>query len=86
MDEVHNEYSIEIANLLRNENIISEVYFEDAKIGKKLDYANKLGIPYVILIGGNELASKKPALKDMRSGNQNNLNLDEIIGILKQNI
>lgn len=86
MDEVHNEYSIEIANLLRNENIISEVYFEDTKIGKKLDYANKLGIPYVILIGDNELASKKPALKDMRSGNQNNLNLDEIIGILKQNI
>lgn len=86
MDEAHNEYSIEIANTLRNENIISEVYFEDARIGKKLTYANKLGIPYVILVGDNELASRKPALKDMKSGTQNNLALDDIIDIIKQDI
>ena len=79
MDENHNEYSIKIANTLQDANIVVEVYFEDGRVGKKLSYANKLGIPYVILVGDNELESKKPAFKNMESGEQRNLDLDEII-------
>lgn len=78
MDENHNEYSIKIANTLQDANIVVEVYFEDGRVGKT-SYANKLGIPYVILVGDNELESKKPAFKNMESGEQRNLDLDEII-------
>ena len=63
MDESHNEYSIKIANNLQDANIITEVYFEDGRVGKKLSYANRLGIPYVILVGDNELENKNLHLR-----------------------
>ena len=58
MNESYNEYSINVANKLREKGIISEIYFEAVKIGKKLNYANKLNIPYTIMIGEEENARK----------------------------
>ncbi|MBL4937261.1 histidine--tRNA ligase [Clostridium sp. YIM B02515] len=72
-------YSINVATGLKNAGIPSEVFFEDGKFVKKLNYANKLGIPYVIIIGGDEIASGILTLKDMRSGEQFKLTVEEII-------
>lgn len=52
------EYPIKILNLLRSNNYKAQIYFEDVKFKKKLNYANKLGIPYVIIIGDEELKEK----------------------------
>ncbi|WP_291579303.1 histidine--tRNA ligase [Clostridium sp. UBA6640] len=77
------DYSINVASKLRESGIISEVYFEEGKMGKKLNYGNKLGISNVILIGSDEAKSGILTLKDMSTGNQYKLTLDEIIEKIK---
>jgi len=78
------EYCIKVANELRNSDIISEVYVEDTKTAKKLNHANKLGIPYVILIGSDEVKSGLLAFKNMESGEQDTLTVSEIISRVKK--
>lgn len=77
------EYSIAVANKLREKEIISELYLEDTKIGKKFAYADKLKIPYVILIGEDELKEEKVSVKNMETGNQESMSLEEAIKIIK---
>ncbi len=64
-----------LAQKLRKEGQIIEVGFELERIGKSLEYANKKGIDKVILIGQNELLEKKYVLKNMKTGEQENINL-----------
>ena len=73
------DFSIKLASTLRANNIITEVYFDDAKMVKKLNYSDKLGIPYVIFVGSEEIATNILTLKDMKSGEQFKLTLDEIL-------
>lgn len=69
---------LQIATTLRSQNIPTEIYLEDEKMKDKLSYANKLGIPYVILIGEDEIKAGKYALKNMLSGEQKELSIEEI--------
>ncbi|MCB2292294.1 histidine--tRNA ligase [Clostridium algoriphilum] len=64
------DYAITFANTLRHKGIVTEIYLEDAKIVKKLGYANKLGISFVILIGDDEVQSKTVTIKNMLTGDQ----------------
>lgn len=82
MDE-NISYSIGVSNELKKADIISEVYFEGGKFAKKLSYANKLGIPYVIIIGEDEIESGVLTLKDMVKGEQFKVTVDEIINKVK---
>lgn len=52
-----------------------EIYFEDDKLKKKMDYANKLGFDKVIIVGEDEVSSNIYKVKDMESGNINILTL-----------
>lgn len=83
MDESCNAYSIKVANTLRGAGIVSEVYFGEAKVGKKLNYANKLDIPFVILIGEDEIEKQRVSLKNMKTGSQELLTIEEAIEIVK---
>lgn len=83
MDEEYNGYSIKVATQLRDHGIVSEVYFEKAKIGKKFNYANKLNIPYALVIGEEEVKNQKVSLKDMETGNQNLMTIDEVVNTVK---
>lgn len=76
-------YSIGVANKLKKSDIVSEVYFEDGKFAKKLNYANKLGIPFVIIIGSDERESGALTLKDMKSGEQLKVTVEEAIKVIK---
>ncbi len=71
--------SLEIANTLREKNIKVDVYSENNKLKKQLQYANKNNIPFVIIIGEEEIKSKLYTLKNMKDGTQKNLSIDEII-------
>lgn len=82
MDE-YIEKSIEVANYLRNKEIYTQVYLESAKLGKKFNYADKLNIPYVIVVGEEEFKTNRYSLKDMRTGVQVSLSIEEIINSLK---
>lgn len=56
-----------------------EIYFEDDKLKKKLNYANKMGIPNVILLGEDEEKNKTINIKNMYTGNQEIIELEDII-------
>ena len=71
--------AIEIANVLRNENINAEVYFDNKKIKAKFKYADKLKIPYVIVIGEDEINSGKFTIKNMETGKQEQLPIEKIV-------
>ena len=75
--------SLEFVQELRENNIASEIDLMDRNISKNLDYANKEGIPFVIVLGDKELKEKKFSLKDMKTGKETLLKLDEI-GKLKE--
>ncbi len=59
-----------VARRFRDAGIITEVFLEDTKIGKKMNYANKQGIPWVVLVGDEEVQDDLVALKDFESGDQ----------------
>ena len=71
--------SIKIVEKLRSKNINVDIDMLDKGISKNLDYADKLGTPYVIIVGDDELKKKKLKLKNMKSGKEEYLSLDDII-------
>ena len=73
------DYSIKVSKELRDNNIVSEVYVEDGKLGKKISYADKSGIPYVILIGEDEIKEEVLTLKNLKASTQEKLTIKEII-------
>jgi histidyl-tRNA synthetase len=50
---------------------------------KQLEYADSLGIPYVLIVGRKELETKKFKLKDMKNKTERELTIEEIVGLLK---
>ncbi len=77
------ENAVEISNVLRDNNIPNEIYKEDSKTKAKFSYANNLEIPYVIVIGEEELQTKKYTLKNMVTGEQEMLTINDIISRIK---
>ena len=70
--------SLVIANKLRDNGYIVEVEMNNRKLKKSLDYANKEGIKYVIIIGSNELETGNIVIKDMINGNNIETTINEI--------
>ena len=79
MSEKYLDDSLKISSILRNNNISTDLYPDNPKLKKQLQYANKNDIPYVIIIGEDEVTSKLFTLKDMETGSQEKLGIDEII-------
>ncbi|QNU65573.1 histidine--tRNA ligase [Ruminiclostridium herbifermentans] len=75
--------SLELSTKLREADIPTEIYFNEGKMGKKFSYADKLGIPYVIVVGEDEVKAGKFKLKNMETGEQIELELEQIIEKLK---
>ncbi len=73
---------LELLNTLRTKGIPSEIYPEPVKIQKQMKYANDRKVPYVILIGTEELNSAEFSLKNMTTGEQKRLKENAIIDIL----
>lgn len=75
--------AVEVGAVLRKENIETEVYLEDKKIKAKFKYADKLSIPYVIVIGEEEIANNTVTLKNMETGEQETITIEEVIKKIK---
>lgn len=73
MDAECMAFAAETATVLRAAGVRTQVYFEDKKFKQKIAYADKAGIPFALIIGGNEAAQGVAALKDMASGKQETL-------------
>jgi histidyl-tRNA synthetase len=71
--------SLEILTLLRQENINAEIYPEDSKIKKQFEYADKKQIPFVIILGSEEIEKEIYNLKDMKTGEQVSINKTQLL-------
>ena len=71
--------SLKLASKLRENNIKTDLYPDNPKLKKQLQYANNNSIPYVVIIGEDEVKSNLFTLKNMVSGKQEKLSLEEII-------
>tara|TARA_S200000501_G_scaffold175442_1_gene165178 strand:+ start:1099 stop:2463 length:1365 start_codon:yes stop_codon:yes gene_type:complete len=76
---------IELANFLRSNNVNTEFYPDPIPLKKQLNYANKNDIPYVLFYGDEEKEKNCFNLKNMRTGNQEMLNREDLIEILSGN-
>ena len=73
-------YAAKIVNALRNENISAVSYLDtDKKFKNQIEYADKIGAKFAIIVGDDEVAKNMLALKDMKSGNQESLSLNDAI-------
>lgn len=72
-------YGLTVLPKLRNAGINAEIYPDSVKLKKQLDYADRKNIPFVILIGSDEIQSGLLTLKNMKSGEQQKLNADDLI-------
>ena len=62
--------AIALAEQLRSEGVRVQLYGEQKKFKQKMSYADKLGVPYAVLLGEDEIAAGKCSVKDMRTGEQ----------------
>lgn len=74
--------SFEFLHMLRKAGIKADLYPNPSKIQKQMKYANKMNVPKVVIIGSQELESGQLSLKDMQTGDQQKLSIDEIIKTL----
>ena len=63
-------FAVQTATTLRDAGVRTQLYTEQKKFKAKMSYADKLGFPYTVLIGEDEIAAGKVALKDMGKGEQ----------------
>ena len=75
-------YCLPIVKKLREAGIRTEMYPESAKMKKQMSYANTKQIPFVALAGENEINEGKVTVKNMETGNQEMVSIDELIGML----
>lgn len=77
-------YALKIANLLRENKIPTDISFIEKGIKQKLQYANRLGIPYAVFIGEDEQKTNTVTVKNMNDGIQKTLKIEELITFIKE--
>ncbi|MHC8948405.1 histidine--tRNA ligase [Sphingobacterium hungaricum] len=84
-DEQSELYSLPIVQELREQGIASELYPSSVKLKKQMTYADNKKIPYVLLVGEEEMNTGLLSLKDMKSGEQHKLTKSELLSFLVKN-
>jgi histidyl-tRNA synthetase len=82
-DEASEAYAFQQLQKVRAHDIASEIYPGKKKLDKQMNYANDKKIPFVVVVGGDEMASGQLTFKNMSTGEQQKLSIDEIIHKLK---
>jgi histidyl-tRNA synthetase len=80
-DERH---SLSLLKKVREAGIAAEIYLDAVKMGKQFKYADAKKIPFVAIIGENEIANNTITLKNMASGEQSSVTLEDLIAVLKK--
>ena len=79
-------YAIAAATALRDAGVRTQLYCEQKKFKAKMSYADKLGIPYVVLIGEDEISENVVAVKNMASGEQKKLSFADAAALIKKDM
>ena len=75
--------ALKMVRLIRKAGIAAEVYPDSSKIQKQMKYANASQVPFVAIIGESEMAEGKLTLKNMKTGEQQLLTVEEAINVIK---
>ncbi|HMP67195.1 MAG TPA: histidine--tRNA ligase [Candidatus Paceibacterota bacterium] len=86
INESNYDAGTNIANELRANGVDVFVNYEDKKISDQIRKAEKKGIPYVIFVGDEEVKSGKFKIKNIISGSENNLSIEQMIAFLKEKL
>lgn len=78
------EMCASVATKLRENNLNVQINIEDQKIGKKFKYANNINVKFVIIIGEDEIKNNVVTVKNMETGNQETVKIEEAIEIIKR--
>lgn len=81
--EKETAFCMPIAARLREEGIRTEVFPDSVKMKKQMSYANAKSIPFVALVGENEMNEGKVTLKNMTTGEQNLVTPDELVALMR---
>jgi histidyl-tRNA synthetase len=71
-----------ILKLLREKNIACELYPDSTKMQKQFNYANSNRIPYVAIIGEDEIKNNTITIKNMQNGQQEKMSVEQLIALL----
>ena len=78
--------AIAAAAALRREGLRVQLYTEKKKFKARMNYADKLGVPYVVFLGEDEIAEGVLSVKDMRSGEQQKLSSAEAAALIRADV
>ena len=78
--------AVTLATRLRAAGVRTQLYTEQKKFKAKMSYADKLGVPYVVFLGDDEIAGNVVTCKDMASGQQTTLPFDETLGLIRRGL
>ena len=78
MSENERDYAFRILSILRQEGINSDIYTEKGKFKSKMNYADKIGVPNLIIVGEDEKAVNELVIKNMLTGEQKKIHINEI--------
>ena len=78
--------SVALAEALRSEGVRVQLYGEQKKFKQKMSYADKLGVPYAVLLGEDEIAQGKCSVKNMRTGEQVTVTPAEAAAYIKEGL
>lgn len=79
------KYALSVASKLRQNGINTEVSYTNKSVKSQMNYANRIKVPFVIIVGEDEEKENKVTLKNMVTGNQELYNIEDAINILKEN-
>ena len=78
--------AIQLATRLRGAGVRTQLYSEQKKFKAKMNYADKLGVPYVVFLGDDEIAAGLVACKDMTSGEQTKLPFNATLSRIQEGL
>ncbi len=78
--------AIQLATRLRGAGVRTQLYTEQKKFKAKMNYADKLGVPYVVFLGDDEIAAGLVACKDMTSGEQTKLPFNATLSRIQEGL
>ena len=78
--------AITLSTRLRTAGVRTQLYTEQKKFKAKMNYADKIGVPYVIFLGDDEIAAGVVACKDMATGEQTKLGFNETLALIRSGL
>ena len=83
MEEKASLFSLEIAKTLRENNLNAQIFASEGKFKNKMAYANKINVPFVLIIGEEEVETQMVTLKNMTTGQQEKIASEKLSASLR---